>query len=409
MITYNEEGYILSCPKCGSGNLIRNGLNDARRKPKNRWKCKECNYKTVTPVLGEPDMVRESVKLAKQKQSFQDRNRIERKTFREYARLDNAVTTLSSKILEVLRENKFHKSVKSHPKKGKAVGVVHLSDLHFNELVNLPNNKYDFEVASKRIKRHIEAAKSYFSTQHISNVIVALTGDLINSDRRLDELLSNSTNRAQAVFIATDILQQAIVDLNQSYNVTVACVSGNEARVHKEYGWTDILATDNYDFTIFNMLRALFMGTKINFVSGDPMEIVLNVAGQNLLLLHGHGSITAKHESSVNQIKGRYASRGINIDYVISGHIHSARIGDTYARSSSLVGANDYSEKALNLSGRASQNLYVFYNNGNRDGIKVDLQNVNNKGYNIEKSIEAYNPKASQKLIPKSTILEIKI
>ena len=409
MITYNEEGYILSCPKCGSGNLIRNGLNDARRKPKNRWKCKECNYKTVTPVLGEPDMIRESVKLAKQKQSFQDRNRIERKTFREYARLDNAVTTLSSKILEVLRENKLHKFTKSHPKKGKAVGVVHLSDLHFNELVNLPNNKYDFEVASKRIKRHIEAAKSYFSTQHISNVIVALTGDLINSDRRLDELLSNSTNRAQAVFIATDILQQAIVDLNQSYNVTVACVSGNEARVHKEYGWTDILATDNYDFTIFNMLRALFMGTKINFVSGDPMEIVLNVAGQNLLLLHGHGSITAKHESSVNQIKGSYASRGINIDYVISGHIHSARIGDTYARSSSLVGANDYSEKALNLSGRASQNLYVFYNNGNRDGIKVDLQNVNNKGYNIEKSIEAYNPKASQKLIPKSTILEIKI
>jgi len=409
MITYNEEGYILSCPKCGSGNLIKNGLNDARRKPKPRWKCNDCSYKTVTPVLGEPDMVRESVKLAKQKQSFQDRSRIERKTFREYARLDNAVTTLSSKILEVLRENKFHKSVKTHPKKGKAVGVVHFSDLHFNELVSLPNNKFDFEVASKRIKRHIEAAKSYFSTQHITNVVVALTGDLINSDRRLDELLSNSTNRAQAVFIATDILQQAIIDLNQSYNVTIACVSGNEARVHKEYGWTDILATDNYDFTIFNMLRALFMGTKISFVSGDPMEIVLNVAGQNLLLLHGHGSITAKHESSVNQIKGRYASRGINIDYVISGHIHSARIGDTYARSSSLVGANDYSEKALNLSGRASQNLYVFYDNGNRDGIKVDLQNVNNKGYNIEKSIEAYNPKASQKLIPKSTILEIKI
>jgi len=408
MITYNDEGYIITCPKCGSGNLIKNGLNDAKS-PKLRWKCNDCSYKTVTPVLGEPDMVRESVKLAKQKQSFQDRSRIERKTFREYARLDNAVTTLSSKILEVLRENKFHKSVKTHPKKGKAVGVVHFSDLHFNELVSLPNNKFDFEVASKRIKRHIQAAKSYFSTQHITNVIVALTGDLINSDRRLDELLTNSTNRAQAVFIATDILQQAIIDLNQSYNVTVACVSGNEARVHKEYGWADILATDNYDFTIFNMLRALFMGTKINFVSGDPMEIVLNVAGQNLLLLHGHGSITAKHESSVNQIKGRYASRGINIDYVISGHIHSARIGDTYARSSSLVGANDYSEKALNLSGRASQNLYVFYDNGNRDGIKVDLQNVNNKGYNIEKSIKAYNPKSSEKLIPKSTILEVKI
>ena len=408
MITYNDDNYIISCPSCGSGDLIRHGKNDSRN-PKDRWKCKNCAYKTVSPVLGEPDIIREGVKLAKQKQAHQDTNRIERKTFREYARLDNAVHVLSQRLLEVLRENKFHKVIKRHPKKGKAVGVVHLSDLHFNELVELPNNKYDFEVASKRIKRHIEAAKTYFSTQRISNVILALTGDLINSDRRLDELLSNATNRAQAVFIAVDILQQAIVDLNKSFNVTVACVSGNEARVQKEYGWTDVLATDNYDFTIFNMLRALFMGSKIRFVADDPMEIVLKVAGQNLLLLHGHGSIKSRHESSINQIKGRYASRGINIDYVISGHIHSARIGDTYARSSSLVGANDYSEKALNLSGRASQNLYIFYENGNRDGIKVDLQNVNNKGYNINKSLEAYNPKSLKKLNPKKTILEIKI
>ena len=408
MITYNDDNYIISCPSCGSGDLIRHGKNDTKN-PKDRWKCKNCSYKTVTPVLGEPDIIREGVKLAKQKQAHQDTNRIERKTFREYARLENAVSVFNERLLEVLRENKFHKVIKSHPKKGKAVGVVHLSDLHFNELVELPNNKYDFEVASKRIKRHIEAAKTYFSTQRISNVILALTGDLINSDRRLDELLSNATNRAQAVFIAVDILQQAIIDLNKNFNITVACVSGNEARVQKEYGWTDVLATDNYDFTIFNMLRALFMGGKIHFVADDPMEIILKVAGQNLLLLHGHGSITTRHESSINQIKGRYASRGINIDYVISGHIHSARIGDTYARSSSLVGANDYSEKALNLSGRASQNLYIFYENGNRDGIKVDLQNVDNKGYNIHKSLEAYNPKSLEKLTPKKTILEIKI
>ena len=71
----------------------------------------------------------------------------------------------------------------------------------------------------------------------------------------------------------------------------------------------------------------------------------------------------------------RYKARGTNVDYVIFGHIHSARVGDTFSRSSSMVGANDYSEKALNLAGRASQNCYIFYENGNRDGIKIDLQN----------------------------------
>mgnify|MGYP003150296025 FL=1 len=72
-----------------------------------------------------------------------------------------------------------------------------------------------------------------------------------------------------------------------------------------------------------------------------------------------------------------------------------------------MVGANDYSEKALNLNGRASQNCYIFYDNGNRDGIKVDLQNTQNEGYNIDKSLEAYNAKSHGKVKTKKTIFEV--
>ena len=103
---------------------------------------------------------------------------------------------------------------------------------------------------------------------------------------------------------------------------------------------------------------------------------------------------------------GRYRARGTKIDYIIFGHIHSARIGDNYARSSSMVGPNDYSERALNLSGRASQNCYIFYDNGTRDGIKIDLQNYG-KGYDIDKSIEAYNPKSHNKLSQGTTIFKL--
>lgn len=183
----------------------------------------------------------------------------------------------------------------------------------------------------------------------------------MNSDRRLDELLNMATNRSKATFLAVDILQQMILDLNKDFNVTVACVSGNEGRVGKDIGWSDVLATDNYDWTIFNVLRYLFKNSNIQFIDGDPLELVINVAGQNLLLMHGNGSIKRSQvESSVNQIMGRYALRGTKIDYVIFGHIHSARVSDNFGRSASMVGANDYSEKALNLNGRASQNCYIF-------------------------------------------------
>ena len=233
-----------------------------------------------------------------------------------------------------------------------------------------------------------------------------MSGDLLNSDRRLDELLNMATNRAKATFLAVDIMQQVILHLNKHFNMSVCMVTGNESRVKKDWGWSKAMATDNYDYTIFQLLKYIFKDSAINFIDGDPTELVVEVAGQNLLVLHGNGSIKRGLDTSVTQLMGRYKARGVDVDYVIFGHIHSARVGDNFSRSSSMVGANDYSEKALNLSGRASQNCYIFYKNGNRDGIKIDLQNYG-KGYNIDKSLESYNAKSSDKIRQGTTIFKV--
>ena len=232
------------------------------------------------------------------------------------------------------------------------------------------------------------------------------SGDLLNSDRRLDELLSMATNRAKATFLAVDIMQQVILHLNSTFNVSVCMVTGNESRVKQEWGWSKVLASDNYDYTIFQTLKYLFKDSNIKFIDGDPTEIVVEVAGQNLLVLHGNGSIKRGLDTSVTQIMGRYSARGTKIDYVIFGHVHSARVGDNFSRSSSMVGSNDYSEKGLGLQGRASQNCYIFYENGNRDGIKIDLQNYGN-GYDIQQSLESYNAKSSSKLNQGTTIFKV--
>ena len=389
------------CPRCYSERTIKCGWADGFQ----RYECKDCGYKTINAIT-DTELVKENVKLQKQKQSYQDINRIERKTFREYARVENAVSKYAENLCKIFDKYKLSKLTKKHVETSKSVGVIQFSDIHFNELVNLEHNKYDFAVASARCKTFVEKAIMYFKTHNISNVLMVQSGDMLNSDRRLDEMLQMATNRAKATFLAVDIFQQVILHLNKHFNLSVCMVTGNESRVKQEWGWSDVLATDNYDYTIFHTLRYIFKESNINFIEGDPTEIVVNVAGQNLLVLHGNGSIKGKIEQSINQIIGRYRLRGTKIDYVIFGHVHSARVGDNYARSSSMVGANDYSEKALNLSGRASQNCYIFYENGNRDGIKIDLQNYG-KGYNIEKSLEAYNAKSSSKITKGTTIFKV--
>ena len=389
------------CPKCYNHGMTKSGLSDGRQ----RYLCKVCNFRTVNGIE-DFDLLKENVKLAKQKQSAQDLNRIERKTFREHSRVENAVSGYTKKLTKIFDNYTLSTYVKKHKQNDKSVGVIQFSDVHFNELVNLEHNKYDFSIASARCKLFVDKSTEYFKAMGVTNVLMVQSGDLLNSDRRLDELLQMATNRAKATFLAVDILQQVILHLNENFNISVCMVTGNESRVKKDWGWSTLIATDNYDYTIFQTLKYLFKDSDIKFIDGDPTEVVVEVAGQNLLVLHGNGSIKRGLDTSVTQLMGRYNARGTKIDYVIFGHIHSARVGDNFSRSSSMVGANDYSEKALNLSGRASQNCYIFYENGNRDGIKVDLQNYD-KGYDIDKSLESYNAKSSDKISQGTTIFKV--
>ena len=213
----------LGCPNCYSIQLIKSGFDN----DKQRYQCKRCRHRTVFPI-SDLDLLRENVKYRKQKQKAQDVTRIERKAFREHSRIENAVEEYSKELKELFDKNRLHKLTRKHKSSSKAVGVIQFSDVHFNELVELKNNRYDFKVAAQRCQYFVSKAKEYFRMANITNVVVAFTGDLLNSDRRLDELLNQATNRAKATFLSVDIMQQVILDINKQFNVSVASVVGNE-------------------------------------------------------------------------------------------------------------------------------------------------------------------------------------
>jgi len=406
--------YTLVCPKCHTYVVKTGFYTNAENEVLQRYQCKNslCGHRTTTPVsIDHLEMVAQNIKIKRSHQKIQDINRIERKTFREHSRLENACAEYTKELIERLERNKFHafKSEGVAPV-GSGAGVIQLSDLHFNELVDLPHNKYSFEVAAKRLKRFAKEIYYTFGFRGIQNVLIAFTGDIMNSDRRLDELLSKATNRSKATFLAVDLLSQFIAEIATNFNVAVASVTGNEGRVDKEPGWADIMASHNYDWTIHNMLSVMFKDSDVNFLHGDPTEQVVNVAGQNFLLLHGHGIKGSTNLSDlVTKIIGKYAGRGITINYVIFGHIHEASIGDIYSRSSSLVGANAFSEYGLNLLSRASQNVFCVDDVGNINGYKIDLQFTGDETYEIDSKLASYNAKSSDKLKEHTVIHRIVI
>lgn len=348
----------------------------------------------------EPDeeILKENVKLGKKSQRNQDINRIERKSFREYARIENAVSEYVEKLVDTLEDSAFNFDTIKHNNNGTtSTGIFQISDLHLNEEINLPSNKYNFQIASARLKEYVRKAKQYFLINGVTDVVVAMTGDILNSDRRFDEMLTNATNRAKATFVAVDILQQVLRDMNEEFNLTVVSITGNESRIDKDVGWETAMAQNNFDFVCHNMLSYLFAGKDgVRFVECEthPLERVIEVSNSNVLLIHGHNGIATNPEKKIQGKIMHYNSQGVNIDYTIMGHVHSAQVGDMYARSSGLPGSNSYSHNALNLTGRASQNIYIFHDNKSHDCIKIDLQNVDEDDYYpYDKANEAYNNK----------------
>ena len=170
----------------------------------------------VMTALGDVDLdlVKENVKLAKKVQRQADSNNIKNKAFREYARIDTSVEESNKALTDVLKERAFNDPKVEHNAGGESVLVVQLSDLHFNEIISgLQGNSFDTGIAAKRLKLHIQKSIAFGKAMGSRACLLAMTGDLINSPRRVSEITEAATSRANAIFIALDIIQQAIREL----------------------------------------------------------------------------------------------------------------------------------------------------------------------------------------------------
>lgn len=367
----------------------------------------------------EPDkeLIVENVRLAKDKQKLQDVQRIERKSFREDARIENAVTQFGKDLANQNRlyANKLLEKINIQPlvysENKHGVGVIQITDVHANELIDLPHNQYNWTVLSKRMKKLINESLRYFAFRNVKKVTMVYTGDLCNSDRRLDELLNQSTNRAKAANLLAHIITQSILEVrNAGYEVGIVSVLGNESRVKQEMTFSNEAFSDNYDYTIMAQVRQVLEFANIEgitFHSIDKMENVIDFGEQKWLVMHDMPQSTSKQEKT-QSIIGKYALSGKPVDFVISGHIHAHRGTDISCRSGSMSGSNTYNEHALGLIGRASGVCYVV-DGKERYYQYIDLQYADNEGYGIVKELEAYNIKSELKTRQQTAIFQVVI
>ena len=347
------------------------------------------------------------VKQQANKQKLLDKNRMLNKENRETYRVTNNLEEIFSEYITLLGTTKLSGfKGKEHTDKGKKIGIMQVSDTHFNELIDssstLNGNYYDFYIASKRLKKYADKCIEYIKFHKIKEVYLFFTGDLVNSNKRLTEQMAQATSLTRASLLGTYLFSQMITQLNKYVNLNISHVVGNESRLDHDMDNSDLLASNNWDFLIFNNLRNMLKDKKgINFIKPKHLSssLVTLSNGFNCLLVHGN-TLKGQYQKAVKEMISLYAVKGIPINAIFTGHYHYASLGDFASQSSNLCGSNAYSDVDLKYISRASQNFYIVNEDLGYDGIKIDLQEVDNyEGYDIIDELEYYNVRSTKETV----------
>lgn len=353
----------------------------------------KCNFRTYQKYVAEVlrDLIVENEELskaileAKNHQKFQDKLRVSRKIAREDFRIYNFLEEKNDKIVELLEGISLQiPSTKEHKSSSNKVAILQVSDTHIGESIDLPKNKFNMEVASKRLQKLASKVKIYLKAHDINHVLLAFVGDLVNHDHVLDKAILNVDHKTKAMLQSVFLFEKFILDINSEANITITSVVGNESRKHEKMPHDSRLVSHSYDYDIYSFLKAILNKKKgISFIEGDFNEKVIKVLNHNILLVHGH-NLKGTPEKALQGLISKHSINGVNIRFVLTGHIHSAFITPYFSRTSGLPGSNSYSNN-FNMIGRAGQSLHFLSEDGSIDSISIDLQEYKDyEGYKLE-------------------------
>lgn len=333
--------------------------------------------------INELELKNELIKANKKIQSLTDKLRINKKLNREQNRKENIQENFIEEVVNLLNYKIDNCMVYDEVKEDSICLstpnelLVQISDVHFGKIIDIPVNKFNFNIAKQRFKTYSNKINYYVKKHDIDRITIAFTGDLINLDSHMDSLLSNEDNRANSFVEALDTLVDFINNIRVNVSsINIVGVTGNESRIRtSEYhSNVDKIANNNFDMLLCKILKRLFKNTNVWFINEcNVLNYVFRIGRFNIAITHGD-KLGKQSKDDILKFKTRMIEATNNpVDYVIFGHIHESLITSTYSRSGSLCGMDSYAYNGLNIcNGISSQNIYLIQEDG-ITGIEIKL------------------------------------
>ena len=309
--------------------------------------------------------------LYKQQVKTRDHMNTYRALLREDARME-LVRDLIKESIKPLPPLDFKKDV-CYDTAG-AEGVLLFSDLHIGSTVDNFFNKFNIEIARRRVEEVVRQTIDYCQRMGVEKLHVLNLGDLIENDLHITARLGQEVDAVEQTMIAAEIVADAMTKLAEAIpEVTYRSCLDNHSRYIMDYK----AAKDEESLVklIDWYLAERLKDTDVVF-SDDNLDRHIGAFtlknGDKFVFAHGH-------EISVNtSVQSYVAATHSFVKYVALGHWHSTKM-KTFLNSKvfvngSLKGLDDYGEKH-GLFGEPEQTLLIFEGDS-LINITINLQNI---------------------------------
>lgn len=289
--------------------------------------------------------------LEKQRVRIQEERSVYKKGLRQEAQIDAFLDELKSAIEQY---EPIEVEVRSEVK-GKKVLYAMLSDIHYGLTFSSYYNKYDPEIAHKRVMEYANRICDIGAENGVHTICVSLLGDLISGNIHQTLRIENRCNAIAKVVGVSELISAFLHRLAEQFSeIVVTSVSGNHSRI--ESNADNALRMERLDELIPWYCKAKLEKLEhVKFYDNeiDPTISFIDIYGKTYVAVHGDFDPDLKTSAiRISQMIGK------KIDYFLAGHMHVAdmRIEDTgYIRNGAVVtGGDEYTSKKR-LFGPATQ------------------------------------------------------
>ena len=294
-----------------------------------------------------------------------------RRTLRDEARID--------RIKELIQEaiSKIPELPKVNYQKGETEceneAVMLISDMHIGMQIDNFANKYNNEIAKKRLMAYVDETIKLCKDNHVKRLNVSNLNDCIHGLIHVTARIEEEEDVISQIIIASEYLAEALIKLQEAApEVVYRSVTDNHSRTNANY--KEHIEKESFCRLIDFYLEERLKGTNVVFAN-DNLDVDISkfelLNGKLMICVHGHrDNINVALQSFVGATH-RY------VDYVCMGHYHESKMksyqGAKVFVNGSICGTDSYAT-SKRLFGDPEQTLLIF----SGDTLSVNYVNLRN-------------------------------